>query len=81
MGPSPTHMIASLYYGSKNEPCYSTLSESDKAMPSRPMVMNLLGRLWEAGILTVIREGRGRRPQVLALAELVNLCEGSKVVR
>ena len=39
-----------------------------------------LPRLTEAGILKQLREVRGRRAQVLALAELVNLCEGKKVV-
>ena len=48
-------------------------------MPSKPMIMNLLAKLKEAGILKVVREGSGRRPQVLALAELVNLCEGRDV--
>jgi Fic family protein len=59
----------------------STALVDDKAMPSRPMVLNLLRRLREAGILTLIREGSGRRPQVLALAHLVNLCEGKRVLR
>lgn len=51
-----------------------------RSMPSRPMIMTMLGRLKKAGILRVVREGSGRRPQVLALAELVNLCEGKKVL-
>jgi Fic family protein len=48
-------------------------------MPSAPMVSTLLGSLKENGILHTVREGAGRRPQVLALAELINLCEGKKV--
>ena len=48
-------------------------------MPSKPMVMQLTRKLRQAGILTVIREARGRRGQILALGELVNLCEGRKV--
>jgi len=44
------------------------------------MVMNMLGRLKKAGILKVVREGSGRRPQILALAELVNACEDSEVI-
>ena len=51
-----------------------------KDMPSKPMVMALLRKLRDAGILQVLREARGRRPQILALAELVNLCEGRKVL-
>jgi len=49
-------------------------------MPSKPMIMAMLGKLKAAGILTVLREGSGRRAQVLALAELVNLCEEREVV-
>lgn len=48
--------------------------------PSRQAVANLLRALREAGILKVVREGSGRRAQVLALAELLNLCEGKKVI-
>ena len=49
-------------------------------MPSKPMIMNMLGRLKSAGILKVLREGSGRRPQILALMELVNICEEDKTV-
>jgi Fic family protein len=52
---------------------------SRKDMPSVPMVMIMLKNLKQAGILKVVREGGGRRPQVLALADLINLCEGRKV--
>ena len=40
-------------------------------MPSKPMVMAMLGRLKGAGILKVVSEGSGRRPQILALSELI----------
>ncbi|HEY6000622.1 MAG TPA: Fic/DOC family N-terminal domain-containing protein [bacterium] len=64
------------------QPVFSSSSVTGAAaMPSKPMVMNLLRKLREAGILTVVREGSGRRPQILALAELVNLCEGKPVFR
>lgn len=47
--------------------------------PSRQLVSHLL-RVWRKdGILKVVREGRGRRAQVLAFAELINLCEGKEV--
>lgn len=52
----------------------------NKKMPSKPMVMHLLRRLREGNILRVISKGGGPRPQILVLAELVNLCEGKKVV-
>lgn len=48
--------------------------------PSKQAVFTLLNRLKKAKILKVVREGSGRRPQVLALAELVNLCEGRQIV-
>jgi Fic family protein len=47
-------------------------------MPSRPMISLLLGKLKKAGILKTLREGRGRRAQILAFPELLNLCEGRK---
>jgi hypothetical protein len=45
------------------------------------MIMTLLNQLKNADILKVVVEGRGRRAQVLALAELINLCEGKNVIR
>ncbi len=48
--------------------------------PSRQAVAHLLRLLRAAGILKVLHEGRGRRAQILALAELINLCEGKDVV-
>ena len=49
-------------------------------MPTKPVVTQLLHRLTQAGVLKQLRAARGRRAQVLALAELVNLCEGRRVV-
>jgi hypothetical protein len=49
-------------------------------MPSAPMVSSLLNTLKSNGVLHTVRESAGRRSQVLALAELINLCEGKKVV-
>lgn len=47
--------------------------------PSRQAVAHLLRVLREDGILKVVRESRGRRAQILAFAELMNLCEGKQV--
>ena len=55
------------------------LNEEDD-MPSKPTVMSILNTLKEADILKTIRESSGRRSQILALAELINLCEGNKVL-
>lgn len=58
----------------------SSYFEGLNGMPSKPMIMTLLKQLKGAGILKVVREGSGRRAQVLAFAELINLCEGGKVI-
>lgn len=58
----------------------STHLDGHPTMPSRPMIMNMLGRLKSAGILAVIRQGSGPRAQVLALTELVNIAEGKKII-
>jgi hypothetical protein len=44
------------------------------------MLNNLITKLKEAGILKVLRQGSGRRGQVLIFTELVNIAEGKKVV-
>jgi Fic family protein len=51
-----------------------------KGLPSKPMVMTLLTKLRQAGILKVLREGRGSRAQILVLPELMNITEGRKVI-
>jgi len=48
--------------------------------PSRQLVAGLLRTFRETGILKVVQEGSGRRARILALAELINLCEGKEVV-
>ena len=48
---------------------------TEENRPSRQLVSHLLRLFREHGILTVIQEGRGRRGQVLAFAELIDLCE------
>lgn len=56
----------------------STHLSFEAPKPSRQAIFSLLRTLRETEILKVVREGRGSRGQVLALAELVNLCEGKK---
>jgi len=46
--------------------------------PSRQAVSQMLRVLREHGVLTVVREGRGRRAQVLALTSLIDLCEAEE---
>ncbi len=59
----------------------SSFFEGKPTMPSKPMIMNLLGALKQAKILKVIREGSGRRGQILALSALINVCEGRQVMK
>lgn len=51
-----------------------------KQMPSLPTIMQMLRRLRKAGILKTVRKGAGRRGEIFAFAELLELCEGKKVV-
>jgi Fic family protein len=48
--------------------------------PTRAAVANLLRALREGEVVKVLSAGRGRRAGVYAFAELINLCEGKKVV-
>jgi len=48
--------------------------------PTAATVGKILSKLKGAHILKTVREGAGQRSQVLVLTELLNLCEGSKVV-
>lgn len=51
-----------------------------RGLPSKPVIMSILGKLKAVGLLKTIRKGSGRRPQVYALVDLVNLCEGKRAV-
>ncbi len=57
----------------------STHFDDFKGMPSKPMIMRLLSQLRDGGVLKVVREGGGRRAQILMLADLVNVAEGRSV--
>jgi Fic family protein len=47
---------------------------------TKATIMGLLRTLKDAGIITIIREGSGRRAAFYAFAELINICEGEQVV-
>ncbi len=47
--------------------------------PTRQAIANLLRTLRDDGVLKVVRQGRGRRAQILVFPELINLCEGHDV--
>ena len=44
-------------------------------MPSKPSIIALLNKMKNGSVLSTIRKGAGRRPQILALGELLNICE------
>ncbi len=52
----------------------------ERGLPTKPVIMSILGKLKSAGILKTVRAGSGRRPQVYAFHALVNACEGRKVI-
>jgi Fic family protein len=58
----------------------STHLANAKKMPSRQMMAVLVNKLIKAKILQIVKKGGGRRAQVLALPELLNLCEGKKFI-
>lgn len=47
-----------------------------KDMPSKPIIGSVLSALKKDGILKTIRPASGRRSEVLAFAQLINLAEG-----
>lgn len=49
-------------------------------IPTKATALNLLRQLQQAGILTVLQEGSGRRPARLCFQALINLAEGREVV-
>lgn len=51
-----------------------------RGMPTKAAISAILNRLKTNGILKMLHEASGRRPQMLALAELINLCEGRQVI-
>lgn len=64
------------------QPIFKSSSLDGKpGMPSKPMVMALLGKLKKEKILRVLREGSGRRAQILMFSELVKLCEANTLSR
>jgi hypothetical protein len=48
--------------------------------PSKPMIARMLSDLKKDGILMTIRPPSGRRSEVLAFAQWINLAEGKKVI-
>lgn len=57
-------------------PIFQVSSLHFPVQPSRPTLLTMINKLVDAGILVVIREGAGRRGQVLVFQELLSICEG-----
>ncbi len=58
----------------------SNIFDNVNGMPTKTAILTMLNKLKEAKMLEVVRPSSGRRAQVLALAELINVCEGHKVI-
>ena len=64
-----------------DKPIFSTADLGSRPeLPSKMTVMTMLNKLKEAKILIVLREASGRRSQILAFPELLNLCEGHEAL-
>jgi Fic family protein len=53
----------------------SSVFDNRHGMAGKPMVLNMPGKLKQAKVITVLRPGSGRRPQILALSQLLAICE------
>jgi Fic family protein len=63
------------------KPVFSTSKlDQRNGMPSKPMILRMLNKLRDDGILTIFREASGRQSQIMIFPELINLCEGKNVV-
>ena len=57
-------------------PILSTGSfENRTGLPGKTMIVRILSKLKQAGILSITRVQVGRRPRILVFDELLNLCE------
>lgn len=61
-------------------PVFSTPDFSRMSGIPKHSSLRLLAALGQAGVLELVRPGSGRRPTLLAFAELINLAEGREVV-
>ena len=63
-----------------DRPVFQTPDFIERSQIPKPTAANIIKKLREAGILTVLREASGSRPAILAFSELVNQAEGRKVL-
>jgi len=57
----------------------SNIFDNIPGMPTKAAILTMLNKLKAEKMLTVVRPSSGRRSQVLALTELINVCEGHEV--
>ena len=61
-------------------PLFRVQDFAERSGIPQPTAKRMLSLLRKAGILKPVRESAGRRPAVLAFAELVNTAEGKTVL-
>lgn len=62
-----------------DKPIFTPSNAIKKMNIPKPSFMPILKQLQEAGILTVLREAKGRSPAVLVFGDLVNIVEDRKI--
>lgn len=62
-----------------NRPVFSASDFVSQAGIPEPTAKRIIKVLRDSGLLQVVREAAGRRPAVLAFAELINVVEGRKI--
>jgi len=63
-----------------NRPIFKTSNFVKETGIHKPTALGLLRQLKQAGILTELQNGSGRRPAVLCFPNLVNIAEGKSIV-
>ncbi len=63
-----------------DKPIFTPSDAIKKTKIPKPSFMPILKQFQEAGILSVLREARGRSPAILAFGNLVNIVEGKKIL-
>ena len=59
----------------------SNIFDDIPGMPTKAAILTMLNKLKTEKMLKILRRSSGRRPQVLALTELINVCEGHEVMQ
>ncbi len=73
--PFAVHVLKAAF----QQPIFQQKQIHFEGMPTPAAIHGVLRQMVAGGALKIIRQGRGRRPTVYALHELINLCEGKRV--